>query len=75
MHLNINQKKIIWPNGSRKKPLGTKWSSKLKIVVIEENPFIFKLPKPNDKNCSKIDNSYKLCPWSFSKNKQNSVFK
>ena len=65
--LYLNKSKIVWPGNSRKKPDGTKWSSKLKVVVIEEKPFIFKTPKITNKKCTEILNNSVDCPWSFSK--------
>lgn len=64
--LNLLTSRIIWPGNSSKKPLGTKWSSKLKIVLLEEKPFIFKVPKLNSKTCSQLVNNSIDCPWSYS---------
>ncbi|CAF0713911.1 unnamed protein product [Brachionus calyciflorus] len=71
MNLKIDSSLIVWPGNFKHKPDGTKWSSKFKIVVIEEKPFIFKIPKPDNKKCSEfINNSYD-CPWSYKNKSRN----
>lgn len=66
--LNLSDSQnIIWPGNSTIKPVGTKWSSNLKVVVLEEMPFIFKIHKPSDKTCQQAYNNSVYCPWSFSK--------
>lgn len=65
-NLDLNSSKIIWPGNTHQKPDGTKWSSKFKIVVIEEKPFIFKFSKPPNKQCNQVINSSYDCPWSYS---------
>jgi hypothetical protein len=57
----------MWPGLSRNKPDGTKWSAKFKVVIIEEKPFIFKIPKPKNKDCNSFYNNSIECPWSHSK--------
>ncbi len=64
--LNLNATKIVWPGNTFRKPEGTKWSSKLKIVVIEEEPFIFKRLKPKNIPCNEINSNSTECPWSYS---------
>ena len=66
LDLDVNSTKIIWPGNTRQKPDGTKWSSKFKIVVIEEKPFIFKVAKPVNTQCNQIVNNSYECPWSYS---------
>jgi hypothetical protein len=62
--LQINVSDIVWPGGLKIKPDGTKWSSKFRIVVIEEEPFIFKTFKPDNVECSVVQNNSVECPWS-----------
>lgn len=65
--MSINESKIIWPGNVNRRPDGTKWSSKLRIVVIEEKPFVFKFKKTkNIVSCKQVDNSSIECPWSNS---------
>lgn len=66
VNLELNKDEILWPGGQNKKPDGTKWSSKFKVVVIEEKPFIYKVFRPKDKKCSQIRNDTVAidCPWS-----------
>ncbi len=58
---------IEWPGLTRTKPDGSKWSAKLKLVVIEEKPFIFKLLKPKNQECNLVYKNSIECPWSYSK--------
>lgn len=59
---------MIWPGDIFKKPDGSKWSSKLKVVVIEEKPFLFKFKKTSSiDSCSQLDNNSIDCPWSYGK--------
>jgi hypothetical protein len=64
MVLQMNVSTIVWPGGLTVKPDGTKWSSKFKIVVIEEKPFIFKKYKPDNVECRQIQNNSVECPWA-----------
>jgi ionotropic glutamate receptor NMDA 1 len=61
----------VWPGGSSNKPDGTKWSSKFKIVVIEEKPFVFKKMKPKNVECKQAYNNSVDCPWSYKNFTQN----
>jgi glutamate receptor ionotropic, NMDA 1 len=62
--LKINDSNIVWPGGLRVRPDGTRWSTKFKIVTIEEKPFIFKFRKVADKECNEIHPDSVDCPWS-----------
>ncbi len=64
-NLRLNLSKIVWPGDTQTKPVGTKWSSKLKIVVIEEVPFVYKTLKPTSRTCQQTVNNSVPCPWSF----------
>ncbi len=64
-NLTLNLSQIVWPGDTHIKPIGTKWSSKLKIVVIEEVPFVYKIQKQSKKTCQQILNNSVICPWSF----------
>ena len=54
-------------------PDGSKWSDKLKVVVIEEKPFIFKILKTKNTDCNSIYNNSVYCPWSYSKHFMNKI--
>ena len=53
---------MVWPGNLRTKPDGTKWSDKFRVVVIEEKPFIFTKPKPNNLSCQQFMNNSVECP-------------
>jgi len=65
--INVNKANIIWPGSTKQKPDGTKWSAKFKVVVIEEKPFVFKIPKPKHMHCIHVYNYSVECPWSNGK--------
>lgn len=41
MHLFVEEKRIIWPGGMRKKPEGFMIPTHLKVLTIEEKPFVY----------------------------------
>lgn len=60
MHLAVDEKSIIWPGSQSKKPEGFMIPTHLKVLTIEEKPFVYtrKLVDANEKcNTDEI-----LCP-------------
>uniref|UniRef100_A0A8C5BEE0 Glutamate receptor n=1 Tax=Gadus morhua TaxID=8049 RepID=A0A8C5BEE0_GADMO len=45
------QRKIIWPGGETEKPRGYQMSTRLKIVTIHQEPFVYVKPTKNDGTC------------------------
>uniref|UniRef100_A0A3P8VGQ6 Glutamate receptor n=1 Tax=Cynoglossus semilaevis TaxID=244447 RepID=A0A3P8VGQ6_CYNSE len=45
------QRKIIWPGGETEKPIGYQMSTKLKIVTIHQEPFVYVKPTRSDGTC------------------------
>ncbi|XP_077416883.1 glutamate receptor ionotropic, NMDA 1b isoform X4 [Vanacampus margaritifer] len=45
------QRKIIWPGGETEKPVGYQMSTKLKIVTIHQEPFVYVKPTKTDGMC------------------------
>uniref|UniRef100_A0A3Q3X9H8 Glutamate receptor n=1 Tax=Mola mola TaxID=94237 RepID=A0A3Q3X9H8_MOLML len=45
------QRKIIWPGGETEKPVGYQMSTKLKIVTIHQEPFVYVKPTKSDGTC------------------------
>ncbi|XP_037338752.2 glutamate receptor ionotropic, NMDA 1b isoform X1 [Pungitius pungitius] len=45
------QRKIIWPGGETEKPVGYQMSTKLKIVTIHQEPFVYVKPTKTDGTC------------------------
>ncbi|XP_019741238.1 glutamate receptor ionotropic, NMDA 1b isoform X2 [Hippocampus comes] len=45
------QRKIIWPGGETEKPVGYQMSTKLKIVTIHQEPFVYVKPTKADGTC------------------------
>lgn len=41
MHLNINNSQIIWPGRETTKPKGIMIPTHLKVLTIEEKPFVY----------------------------------
>lgn len=41
MHLSVDEKSIVWPGGMRKKPEGFMIPTHLKVLTIEEKPFVY----------------------------------
>ncbi|CAM4854833.1 unnamed protein product [Rotaria socialis] len=52
--LKLDEEKIIWPNGLRKKPDGIRKSRNVTVVTIVEKPFIFARPGNNCESTSEI---------------------
>ncbi|XP_057674561.1 glutamate receptor ionotropic, NMDA 1 isoform X10 [Corythoichthys intestinalis] len=46
-----NQRKIIWPGGETEKPQGFQMSTRLKIVTIHQEPFVYVKPTMQDGTC------------------------
>uniref|UniRef100_A0A8C4EW16 Glutamate receptor n=1 Tax=Dicentrarchus labrax TaxID=13489 RepID=A0A8C4EW16_DICLA len=46
-----NQRKIIWPGGETEKPQGFQMSTRLKIVTIHQEPFVYVKPTQLDGTC------------------------
>ncbi|XP_036385601.1 glutamate receptor ionotropic, NMDA 1a isoform X8 [Megalops cyprinoides] len=46
-----NQRKIIWPGGETEKPRGFQMSTRLKIVTIHQEPFVYVKPTLQDGTC------------------------
>ncbi|XP_014195236.1 glutamate receptor ionotropic, NMDA 1a isoform X1 [Simochromis diagramma] len=46
-----NQRKIIWPGGETEKPQGFQMSTRLKIVTIHQEPFVYVKPTLPDGTC------------------------
>ncbi|XP_069039266.1 glutamate receptor ionotropic, NMDA 1a isoform X2 [Lepisosteus oculatus] len=46
-----NQRKIIWPGGETEKPRGYQMSTRLKIVTIHQEPFVYVKPTMHDGTC------------------------
>lgn len=51
MHLTVDEKSIIWPGSQSKKPEGFMIPTHLKVLTIEEKPFVYtrRLVDPNEK--------------------------
>uniref|UniRef100_A0A3P9QC64 Glutamate receptor n=1 Tax=Poecilia reticulata TaxID=8081 RepID=A0A3P9QC64_POERE len=47
-----NQRKIIWPGGETEKPQGFQMSTRLKIVTIHQEPFVYVKPTMQDGTCN-----------------------
>uniref|UniRef100_A0A8C8EG97 Glutamate receptor n=1 Tax=Oncorhynchus tshawytscha TaxID=74940 RepID=A0A8C8EG97_ONCTS len=47
------QRKIIWPGGETEKPRGYQMSTRLKIVTIHQEPFVYVQPTTSDGTCQK----------------------
>lgn len=47
MHLTVDEKSIIWPGGINRKPEGFIIPTHLKVLTIEEKPFVY-VRKLND---------------------------
>lgn len=52
MHLNVDEKSIIWPGRQNIKPEGFMIPTHLKVLTIEEKPFVY---------VRKLDNSQEIC--------------
>lgn len=52
MVLKLDVSTIEWPGGERHKPLGYYVATHLKVVTIEEKPFVWVLPTQEDGSCS-----------------------
>ncbi|XP_066222708.1 glutamate receptor ionotropic, NMDA 1 isoform X2 [Saccopteryx leptura] len=50
-HVIPNDRKIIWPGGETEKPRGYQMSTRLKIVTIHQEPFVYVKPTLNDGTC------------------------
>lgn len=50
-HVIPNDRKIIWPGGETEKPRGYQMSTRLKIVTIHQEPFVYVKPTMSDGTC------------------------
>uniref|UniRef100_A0A674II55 Glutamate receptor n=1 Tax=Terrapene triunguis TaxID=2587831 RepID=A0A674II55_9SAUR len=50
-HVLPNDRKIIWPGGETEKPAGYQMSTKLKIVTIHQEPFVYVKATQTDGTC------------------------
>uniref|UniRef100_A0A6I8NK30 Glutamate receptor n=1 Tax=Ornithorhynchus anatinus TaxID=9258 RepID=A0A6I8NK30_ORNAN len=50
-HVLPNDRKIIWPGGETEKPRGYQMSTRLKIVTIHQEPFVYVKPTQGDGTC------------------------
>ncbi|XP_076126025.1 glutamate receptor ionotropic, NMDA 1b isoform X2 [Alosa pseudoharengus] len=48
-----HDRKIIWPGGETEKPRGYQMSTKLKIVTIHQEPFVYVKPAQTDGTCQR----------------------
>lgn len=69
MKLRLNESNIIWPGRLTKKPEGFMIPTHLKVLTIEEKPFVYVRPlKKDDGNSCKTDEI--MCPmYNTSKGK------
>nr|XP_020664807.1 glutamate receptor ionotropic, NMDA 1 [Pogona vitticeps] len=56
-HFLPNDRKIIWPGGETETPQGYEMSTKLKIVTIHQEPFVYVKPTLIDGKCKPLLNS------------------
>lgn len=71
MKLRLNESNIIWPGRLKKKPEGFMIPTHLKVLTIEEKPFVYVRPlKKDDGNSCTTDEI--MCPLynTSSKGKQ-----
>nr|CAG4640619.1 EOG090X00ST [Eulimnadia texana] len=63
MVLNINESDIVWPGGLRQKPEGFIIPTHLKVVTIEEKPFVYarEIDSENPEKCDDVEEVF--CPW------------
>uniref|UniRef100_A0A6I8QR03 Glutamate receptor n=1 Tax=Xenopus tropicalis TaxID=8364 RepID=A0A6I8QR03_XENTR len=50
-HVIQNDRKIIWPGGETERPQGYQMSTRLKIVTIHQEPFVYVKPTMTDGTC------------------------
>ncbi|CAG7836862.1 unnamed protein product [Allacma fusca] len=55
MDLSINDSAIIWPGGERRQPAGVMIPKHLRILTIEETPFVFVRKVDSEAECNKGD--------------------
>ncbi|XP_074145108.1 glutamate receptor ionotropic, NMDA 1 isoform X2 [Sminthopsis crassicaudata] len=51
-HVLPNDRKIIWPGGETEKPEGYEMSTRLKIVTIHQEPFVYVKPALDGETCN-----------------------
>ncbi|XP_044515594.1 glutamate receptor ionotropic, NMDA 1 [Gracilinanus agilis] len=51
-HVLPNDRKIIWPGGETEKPEGYEMSTRLKIVTIHQEPFVYVKPAQDGETCN-----------------------
>lgn len=59
MRLKVNDDKIIWPGRRRIKPEGVKLQTHLKVLTIEEKPFVYVRHLKDEVTCAPDEI---LCP-------------
>lgn len=52
MHLTVDEKRILWPGSQLKKPEGFMIPTHLKVLTIEEKPFVY---------ARKLSDSHEMC--------------
>ncbi|XP_037070917.1 glutamate [NMDA] receptor subunit 1-like isoform X2 [Pollicipes pollicipes] len=60
MDLKLETSKIIWPGGSNVKPDGVKIPTHLKVLTLEERPFVYTRRLEPGQSCSDVETR---CPW------------
>ena len=48
----INEDRILWPGGQEEKPVGVNISKHLRVVTIQETPFVYTEPYDPKKGCN-----------------------
>lgn len=72
MKLRLNESNIIWPGRLKKKPEGFMIPTHLKVLTIEEKPFVYVRPlKKDDGNSCESDEI--ICPLYNTSAKGNGV--
>jgi hypothetical protein len=66
--MEIDETKIKWIGDLRQRPDGTKWSTKFRIVTIEEKPFVYKFEKSNGYTCFELNKDAIDCPLRTNNN-------
>jgi len=73
MKLRLNESNIIWPGRLKKKPEGFMIPTHLKVLTIEEKPFVYVRPlKKDDGNSCNSDEI--MCPLYNTSSKGNQFY-
>ncbi|CAL4151178.1 unnamed protein product, partial [Meganyctiphanes norvegica] len=62
MKLDVDENKIIWPGNTKEKPQGYMIPTELKVLTIEEKPFVYTEKIENVVECDKKLGRWP-CPW------------